>query len=518
MRRSRINCNSMWSYHTSGNINPNDPWPELCQKHEIRRSVCNNNNRPNSGENDANTVTLDSFEYPELRSVVGNGKHSVRPIRSVQILVPVRSDMEPSRLNSLKRYKRSTKIRINLREALESTKSVTKINKQLPKLRINVRNGNVGIAVSTSLGNTLDKNKNVEIRKFRMCVSKNKQPSKLKKIILLNRDIKAQINVDKREAFERKKIQAICKDVDAINFNALKITADPDIENVNYVRNMRTMKLYGNDYTSRSEINICDDTVSYGPDVIEKINDLRVEDMGNTSKSPIARLDIDAIENDIVKQTLSLRLKEGIAEQQAPNLIEVDEKNFRNIKHSRNFREYCTNMLTAGLNNSLEAFLQEIARLQKRLYERNPNKSKYKRRYYSGFKQVRKRIELRKLKFVIVAPDIEKVELDDGLDDQIDKLLDACRRENVVFCFGLRRRKLGYYTHGKGFAGCIGIVNYNGTELLFKNVLTELVHARNAFEKLNGATDAIIDISKVISDDYLLSENINALLNALLVH
>lgn len=73
---------------------------------------------------------------------------------------------------------------------------------------------------------------------------------------------------------------------------------------------------------------------------------------------------------------------------------------------------YCTNVLTKGLNDALEKFLQEITRLQKRSYEKNPNKSKYKRRYYSGLKEVRKHVDLKKLKLVIVAPDIEKVELD----------------------------------------------------------------------------------------------------------
>lgn len=73
---------------------------------------------------------------------------------------------------------------------------------------------------------------------------------------------------------------------------------------------------------------------------------------------------------------------------------------------------YCTNMLTPGLNDSLEKFLREITRLQKRFHEKNPNKSKYKRRYYSGLKEVRKHIELKKIKFVIIAPDVEKVDLE----------------------------------------------------------------------------------------------------------
>ena len=136
------------------------------------------------------------------------------------------------------------------------------------------------------------------------------------------------------------------------------------------------------------------------------------------------------------------------------------------------------------MNDALEEFLREITRLQRRFHEKNPNKSKYKRRYYSGLKEVRKHVELKKLKLVIIAPDIEKVELEgkyiNGLDDQVDKLVDTCRKQNVVFCFGLRRRKLGYYTHGNGFVGCIGIANYGGIEVSgsqsFKSQYTESVN------------------------------------------
>lgn len=69
-------------------------------------------------------------------------------------------------------------------------------------------------------------------------------------------------------------------------------------------------------------------------------------------------------------------------------------------------------MVTATLNDNLETFIERITMLQKRYHEKHPNKSKYKRRYYSGLKEVRKHAELKHLKFVIVAPDIEKVELE----------------------------------------------------------------------------------------------------------
>ncbi|KAK1122809.1 hypothetical protein K0M31_009251 [Melipona bicolor] len=497
MQKSQID-NFTWSFQ-NGNIDFRNPWLQLCQKSEVKCSPCKRHFVNVSEDN--RFVNLDDLEYPELGGTVVKNKNPViqkehclsRP-NSVEVLLPMQTNMEPKRSKSLKRYKKSDRISINLQEALQNTIRATKMGKEVPKLKINLYMGNFGF----TLPNTLDKNKCSDLRKVKICISKNKRPSRLKKIILLNRNMKAQINVEKREIFECKKMEAICKDVDTINFNALKITTDPETD-VDCIKNMWTMTL---------------------PDVIGRINDLGIQGRQLTNRlvtrnnrTRFSNFISDMIENDIVKQTLSLHIEEDVKPEVQNNADMIDDKSF--VKYSRNFREYCTNALTATLNDNLEKFVERITMLQKRYHEKNPNKSKYKRRYYSGLKEVRKHAELKQLKFVIVAPDIEKVQLEDGLDDQVNQLLDTCRKENVVFCFGLRRRKLGYYTHGKGFVGCIGIANYGGTELLFKNVLTELVAARNAFKKLNGASDVIIDISKVISKDDLLSQNISALLKVL---
>ncbi|CAK9824575.1 Selenocysteine insertion sequence-binding protein 2-like [Anthophora retusa] len=515
MPRSQMD-NLTWSFHASGIANMNNPWPELCQKNQIKHPA-RKKDFINILEN--RIVSLDNMEYPQLGGTIVKNRSSVLPREeclpscSVQTLVPLQTNMESKRSKTLKRYKRPDKICINLQEALQNTRCLNKMNnKEFPKLKINLYMGNLGFTVP----NMLDRNKVSDFRKVRICISKDKKISKLKRIILFNRDMKAQINIRKREAFERGKVEAVCRDVDAINFNALKITADPEID-VDYTRGMCTMTLYGNDYRVRNEINISDDTLCHRPDVIDKINNLKIQGRqltyrvtGDCNQMQFPQPQTDAIENDIADQILSLKIEEDVKQE---TNTEIDDKSL--IKFSRNFREYCTNLLTSSLNDSLEIFLKEITRLQKRYHAKYPSKSQYKRRYYSGLKEVRKQAELRKLKFVIIAPDIEKVELEDGLDDQVEKLLEVCRRQNVVYGFGLRRRKLGYYTHGKGFVGCVGIANYSGTELLFKNVLVELVHARNAFKKLNGAAEGTIDISKVVSDDYLPSENINALLKIL---
>jgi len=103
------------------------------------------------------------------------------------------------------------------------------------------------------------------------------------------------------------------------------------------------------------------------------------------------------------------------------------------------------------------------------MYERDSVKGKIKRRYYAGIKEVQKHIELKKIKFVIIAPDLEKVEMEGGLDDTLIKLIGTCKRYEIPYCFGLVRRKLGYYTHGNGFVSCIGIANYSGAEVRLLN-------------------------------------------------
>lgn len=75
-------------------------------------------------------------------------------------------------------------------------------------------------------------------------------------------------------------------------------------------------------------------------------------------------------------------------------------------------RRYCTNTLTPELRKHLEEFLAEIARLQRRMYGRDSVKGKSKRRYYAGIKEVQKHIDLKKIKFVVIAPDLEKVEME----------------------------------------------------------------------------------------------------------
>lgn len=169
MQKSQID-NLTWSFDTNENSNSHDPWTELNQRYSFT-------------ENDR-MLNLNNFEYPELGDRYIKGKKSIIPrevclstSNNIQILLPMEeTSMEPKRSKFLRRYKKSNKICINLQEALQNTLCANKMNKQVPKLRINLYMGNLGFNVPSRL----DKNKCSDLRKVRICISKDKKTFEIK--------------------------------------------------------------------------------------------------------------------------------------------------------------------------------------------------------------------------------------------------------------------------------------------------------------------------------------------------
>jgi len=63
--------------------------------------------------------------------------------------------------------------------------------------------------------------------------------------------------------------------------------------------------------------------------------------------------------------------------------------------------------VTAPLNNAVKLLLKDIVKFQDRLYHRDPVKAFARRRYVVGFREVMKYVHLKKLKLVVIAPDLE---------------------------------------------------------------------------------------------------------------
>jgi selenocysteine insertion sequence-binding protein 2 len=63
--------------------------------------------------------------------------------------------------------------------------------------------------------------------------------------------------------------------------------------------------------------------------------------------------------------------------------------------------------VTVPLNSAVKLLLKDIIKFQDRLYHRDPVKAFAKRRYVLGFREVMKYLHLKKLKLIVIAPDLE---------------------------------------------------------------------------------------------------------------
>ena len=71
---------------------------------------------------------------------------------------------------------------------------------------------------------------------------------------------------------------------------------------------------------------------------------------------------------------------------------------------------YCSHMVTEEINSVVELLLQDLVRFQDRQHLRDPIRTKSKRRYVCGLREVYKHLELGKLKCVIIPPNLDHIQ------------------------------------------------------------------------------------------------------------
>ncbi|XP_076335761.1 uncharacterized protein LOC143238968 isoform X2 [Tachypleus tridentatus] len=184
-------------------------------------------------------------------------------------------------------------------------------------------------------------------------------------------------------------------------------------------------------------------------------------------------------------QNVSMHQLENLMD--LPVTVSLEEKLHHMAKkkiHSRRFREYCNHVIKDEINELLKTMIQDLVRFQDRLYHKDPVKAKMKKRMIVGLREVTKYLKLKKLKCVVIAPDLERIRTFGGLDDALQKILDLTDVHNVPLVFGLTRRQLGYLCMKAVPVSCIGIFNYDGTEDTFRKILELLKEAKTEYNDL----------------------------------
>lgn len=77
------------------------------------------------------------------------------------------------------------------------------------------------------------------------------------------------------------------------------------------------------------------------------------------------------------------------------------------IKLSSYIYSYCDHLITEDLCKITEQLLKDLFRFQSRAYEKNSIKATAHRRYVVGFKETNRQLQIRKVKLLLISPDLE---------------------------------------------------------------------------------------------------------------
>uniref|UniRef100_A0A182LWY9 Ribosomal protein eL8/eL30/eS12/Gadd45 domain-containing protein n=1 Tax=Anopheles culicifacies TaxID=139723 RepID=A0A182LWY9_9DIPT len=151
------------------------------------------------------------------------------------------------------------------------------------------------------------------------------------------------------------------------------------------------------------------------------------------------------------------------------------------LRHSRNFRPYCDHFISDELRELAEDVVVKLFNFQTKAYAKNPIKAVANKRFVVGFNEVLKLLELRKLRLVLIAPDLEPNET---IDQMVSNVKMLCRQSQVPYLFALKRRKIGFHLLKKAPISCVGVLSYAGCEDTVKQILSVVEQERESYRNL----------------------------------
>ncbi|XP_049287240.1 selenocysteine insertion sequence-binding protein 2 [Anopheles funestus] len=155
------------------------------------------------------------------------------------------------------------------------------------------------------------------------------------------------------------------------------------------------------------------------------------------------------------------------------------------LRHSRNFRPYCDHFISDELRDLAEDVVVKLFNFQTKAYAKNPIKAVANKRFVVGFNEVLKLLELRKVRLVLIAPDLEPNET---IDQMVSNVKMLCRQSQVPYLFALKRRKIGFHLLKKAPISCVGVLSYAGCEDTVKQMLSVVEQERESYRNLMVVT------------------------------
>ena len=142
---------------------------------------------------------------------------------------------------------------------------------------------------------------------------------------------------------------------------------------------------------------------------------------------------------------------------------------------------YADQVISKELNASVVECVGELKRFQDRAYFKDPVKAKMRRRLVFGLREVAKAVQLKRAKAVVVAPNIERIESEGGLDDVVSSIIADAKQNGIPLVFALTRNKLGQIVGKRMRISAVAVLDHNGADDQFKAMLQTAAAGREAF-------------------------------------
>ena len=101
-------------------------------------------------------------------------------------------------------------------------------------------------------------------------------------------------------------------------------------------------------------------------------------------------------------------------------------------------------------------------------------------------------MQLKRAKAVVVAPNIERIESEGGLDDVVSSIIADAKQNGIPLVFALTRNKLGQIVGKRMRISAVAVLDHNGADDQFKAMLQAAAAGREAFrdKKERGEREA----------------------------
>jgi len=134
-------------------------------------------------------------------------------------------------------------------------------------------------------------------------------------------------------------------------------------------------------------------------------------------------------------------------------------------------RGYVDQILSPSLNKLVKELLEKLIQFFKNAKQKAKGNVKTQRRVCCGLREVLKLAKFSDINGIIVAPNIEKIETQQGLDDMVLSIIKEARERNIPVTFALSRKKLGDCLWVKSRVSAVAVIDVSGAHDVWSKIL-----------------------------------------------